>query len=52
MEEKLIELVKIEEVLYNKNKKGYKNIRVKDEIWKKIAKELEIDGEYYCVGQK
>lgn len=44
-EERLIELVQENPVLYNKKISGYKNINLKSQVWKKIAEELNQTGE-------
>ena len=38
--EKLIELVKSHQVLYDMSHADYKNIRIKDKVWSTIANEL------------
>ena len=37
-------MVKQHEILYNKSKTGYKNIKLKAEIWQKIAETLDESG--------
>ena len=43
-EELLLEKVQANPGLYNKEAKEYKNVLVKERIWKKIADELVCDG--------
>lgn len=43
--EKLIEMVRGFPVLYDTTHKDYMNSKLKDDLWEKLAKELNTDGE-------
>lgn len=44
--EKLIELVRTYQVLYDTSHEDYMRTKLKDGIWKKIAEEMNTDGKY------
>lgn len=45
--EKLIEMVRNYDVLYNTNNPDYMKIKLKDEIWVNIARELKLNNGKY-----
>ena len=48
-EEKLINLVRENELLFNLKSMHYKNVFKKDKIWDEIAKNLNSNGKYYLL---
>lgn len=44
--EKLIQLVKQHECLYNMEHEDYKNVNYKHRLWERIGATLDVDGKY------
>lgn len=45
-EEKIIDFVKLNEVLYNVKHKDFRNTEKRNQLWLKLANEINIDGLY------
>ena len=45
-EEKLIELVRVNEVLYNLKDKNYRRVDIKDKIWREITEKMGSTGKF------
>lgn len=49
IKEKLIELVRKHECIYNTKNKNYKNVSYKTLLWEKIGATLQIQGMCICI---